>query len=231
MLLPRLDEQGVEYPNPSALSTKLLEKHEFVCGEQAMMAFKAWLFEQNATLETDSVALDLGDVLVEDFVSAILDPSTPSAEIPDGRHREITQAAQKTHLLQILQSPSPRTQKGLGRKVPNFSPEVWDKACMPIVVAASIARAESDEELRKIYSQAAGGQRKFVEGSPVDTIWGVGLRWDDPKADVETEWRGRNLLGRCHDEAAAFVRDEEVGEPIHELDDKGVREAGETVEL
>jgi predicted NAD-dependent protein-ADP-ribosyltransferase YbiA (DUF1768 family) len=49
--------------------------------------------------------------------------------------------------------------------------------------------------------------RKFVEGSPVDRVWGVGLKWDDPKCEEEGSWGGENRLGKCHDEAARYVRD------------------------
>ena len=38
--------------------------------------------------------------------------------------------------------------------------------------------------------------RTFVESSPVDNIWGVGLSQDDPAIDDERNWTGRNLLGK-----------------------------------
>ena len=50
-------------------------------------------------------------------------------------------------------------------------------------------------------------KRTFVEGSPVDCIWGVGVKWDDPRCDDQGCWRGENRLGRCHDEAAGVVRE------------------------
>jgi ribA/ribD-fused uncharacterized protein len=39
------------------------------------------------------------------------------------------------------------------------------------------------------------GQRIIVEASPLDTIWGIGLAQDNPKAHHPKTWRGENLLG------------------------------------
>jgi hypothetical protein len=44
-------------------------------------------------------------------------------------------------------------------------------------------------------------KRMFVEGSPSDRIWGVGLRFNDKRLDNEREWKGTNRLGKCHDDA------------------------------
>lgn len=103
-------------------------------------------------------------------------------------------------------TPSPRDQKAIGRRARGFNDASWTKASMHVVTAASIARAEADDELRQLYMRATPRQ-KFVEGSPVDKIWGIGLKWDDPRADDERKWKGGNRLGMCHDMAAAFVRE------------------------
>ena len=39
------------------------------------------------------------------------------------------------------------------------------------------------------------GKRVLVEASPVDSIWGIGLAKDDPKAQHPSTWEGENLLG------------------------------------
>lgn len=206
LLVPRLAEERAEHPSLTAISTKLLEHHDFVCGEQAMMAFKAWLFERDPVLEQDVAELKLDVSDSDSLFNAILGPSHLSkVELPDHLSaNEILAGVRKTYLCQILRNSNPRDQKALGRKVPHFSPEIWGKSCVPIVVSASIARAECEEDLKELYLQA--GDRHFVEGSPMDRIWGVGLKWDDPRADVEENWKGRNLLGKCHDQAAAFLK-------------------------
>lgn len=205
LLIPRLAEHEVDHPRRTSISTKLLEHHDFVCGEQAMMACKAWLFERAPVLEQDVEELELNSGSVFDVFQ---NPSTFSTVcLPNnlGSLSDLLTKARKTCLWQILLNSSPRDQKALGRKTPNFSPDIWSTAGVPVVVSVSIARAECEDDLKRLYLKV--GHRRFVEGSPVDRIWGVGLKWDDPRADVEENWRGTNLLGTCHDQAAAFLQE------------------------
>lgn len=37
----------------------------------------------------------------------------------------------------------------------------------------------------------------FVEASPVDVIWGVGLHYEDDRVLDEKQWKGQNLLGKA----------------------------------
>jgi len=39
--------------------------------------------------------------------------------------------------------------------------------------------------------------RIFVEASPYDKIWGVGLSPDDDRVLDINKWNGQNLLGKC----------------------------------
>ena len=45
----------------------------------------------------------------------------------------------------------------------------------------------------------------FVEASPSDRIWGVGLSQDDPKIENDKNWKGQNLLGKVMTEARAEI--------------------------
>ena len=47
----------------------------------------------------------------------------------------------------------------------------------------------------------------FVEGSPYDRIWGIGIH-KDAASDDESTWKGQNLLGKVLDE----VRDRIIAE-------------------
>lgn len=115
--------------------------------------------------------------------------------------------------MQVLQAREPRKMKALGRTCPNFNPALWDKASLAVVTAASLARAEANPELAEIYrenldfeaAEKEGGElrlkRGFVEGSPSDKVWGVGMGFDDRRIDNRANWKGQNRLGKCHDEA------------------------------
>ena len=159
LLLPRIDELSIAHPGPDAFSTQLISKHKFNCGEQFMMACKAWLFE----------------------------------------------TAQKPLTLRaILASKKPMEQKALGRKVPGFNDNIWTPASSHIVIASLIARSEVDQRLNTLYENS--GTKVFVEGSPKDRIWGVGIHWKEKSIENEENWQGENRLGKCHGLARDAIR-------------------------
>ena len=51
------------------------------------------------------------------------------------------------------------------------------------------------------------GTRAFVEVSPRDTNWVVGIRWDQVVIGKEENWKGESRQGACHGEACTFVRE------------------------
>ena len=93
----------------------------------------------------------------------------------------------------ILESEAPVIAKELGRKIKNFDNEKWSNACFEIVVEGNINKFSQRDELRKFLLNT--GDKVIVEASPRDTIWGIGLSQDNPKATSPSTWRGENLLG------------------------------------
>jgi ribA/ribD-fused uncharacterized protein len=91
---------------------------------------------------------------------------------------------------------APRRLKALGRQVQNYVEETWvDNRC-DIVFRGNWAKFDQVDDLGQfIDSYAFGAQKKLVEGADYDRIWGVGLRWDDPRIIQPNNWRGLNLLG------------------------------------
>jgi len=51
------------------------------------------------------------------------------------------------------------------------------------------------------------GDRLLVEASPRDTIWGIGLRADDPDTAAPTTWLGKNLLGSALQQVRTLRRE------------------------
>ncbi len=111
----------------------------------------------------------------------------------------------------ILKSDSPREQKALGRQVRGFEQAVWERERLPIVIRGNRAKFGQDPELRR--ALLATGARRMVEASPLDRIWGVGLRADDPRVHDPQQWRGLNLLG----DALETVRDQLRAESREEI--------------
>lgn len=102
----------------------------------------------------------------------------------------------------IIKLDSPREIKKLGRQVKNFSSEVWDKVKVDIMYAGVNAKFTQDAECNDCIKEFQN--QKFVEGSPDDTIWGVGIHYQDENVFDESKWRGQNLLGNI----LTRVRDE-----------------------
>lgn len=102
----------------------------------------------------------------------------------------------------IMDSSNPKEQKALGRKIKNFNKEVWESVCKDIVFRANLAKFSQNEDL---YTDLMSHDSSiiFVEASPEDTIWGIGLGENDPASWDKSTWKGTNWLG----EAITEVRD------------------------
>ncbi|HMV61545.1 MAG TPA: NADAR family protein, partial [Agitococcus sp.] len=88
---------------------------------------------------------------------------------------------------------TPAEAKKLGRAVKNFNAEQWQQHSFDIVVQGNIAKFSQNVQLKDFLLTT--GQRVLVEASPLDTIWGIGLGQDNPKAQHPQKWHGENLLG------------------------------------
>ena len=93
----------------------------------------------------------------------------------------------------ILKDPSPKNAQAVGRRVEGFNPRVWDEECFGIVVRGNELKFSQNPEARQRLIDT--GSMILVEASPADTIWGIGIGQDDPRATNPGLWRGRNLLG------------------------------------
>lgn len=95
--------------------------------------------------------------------------------------------------LKIMKTSSPAEQKRLGRKVAGFDFSVWEQHAKEIVYRGNYAKFTQDVDLKQ--RLLSTGSRKFVEASPADAVWGIGLTEQSAKQIPETEWPGKNWLG------------------------------------
>lgn len=94
---------------------------------------------------------------------------------------------------EILKAFLPKEQKALGRKVKNFNESIWNKKKYDLMYDACY-RKFHNTGLSKYLEEFRG--YKFVEASPYDNIWGVGLSEHDDAILDEANWLGQNLLGK-----------------------------------
>ena len=97
----------------------------------------------------------------------------------------------------ILKSDSPMECKKFGRAVIGYDDKKWSEVRYDYMLQVNRARFEQDKGLQaKLLDKKFDGL-VFVEASPYDRVWGVGLEQDDPRIDDEKNWLGTNLLGQA----------------------------------
>ena len=106
----------------------------------------------------------------------------------------------------IKSAPDPKTAKSLGRKVRGFNEEVWKKHRDNAMKTAVQLKFNASPEFRNELLKEKYRNKTFVEASPYDRIWGIGMSMEDPNVNNESKWRGLNLLGNI----LTKLRDENI---------------------
>ena len=102
---------------------------------------------------------------------------------------------------QILATSKPAEAKRLGRKIIGYDDDKWSKVRYDVMLKVCRAKYSQNERLKQKLLQYKG--LMFVEASPVDKIWGIGLGQDDTRALDISKWNGQNLLGKVLNEVQA----------------------------
>lgn len=100
----------------------------------------------------------------------------------------------------LSEGKNPKTAKALGRKVKNYDDTVWSEKRYQVMVDANMHKFSQDKKLKELLLSSEFDGKNFVESSPLDRVWGVGLAENDPLIDDENNWLGTNLLGKALDE-------------------------------
>lgn len=84
--------------------------------------------------------------------------------------------------------------KQLGREVKGYNESVWLRNRERIILEGNLAKFSQNQDLKDILLSKK--EKVFVDASPYDKIYGIGLKEDDPRAKDPTQWLGLNLLGK-----------------------------------
>lgn len=84
----------------------------------------------------------------------------------------------------------------LGRKVMFYNDEVWSQIRYQLFYDLNFQKYSQDKKLKEKLLDKKFDGKIFVEASPIDRIWGVGLDENNPLIDDESNWRGKNYLGK-----------------------------------
>jgi len=102
----------------------------------------------------------------------------------------------------IIDSPSPKHVKSIGREIKNFGPDIWNDNKYHIVYYGNLHKFTQNTAL---FNFLKSTQDKYlIDASPSDEIWGIGLSEHSEHIDNPYLWKGENLLGF----ALMEVRDE-----------------------
>lgn len=113
-------------------------------------------------------------------------------------------------LKRIMSTSDPAAQKRFGRQVKNYNDAKWATVRYEIVLKGVVEKYRQNPDLRELL--LATGDLTFVEASPQDKVWGIGMDADDPDATHPGRWRGLNLLGKATTEARKIIREELANE-------------------
>ena len=102
---------------------------------------------------------------------------------------------------QILRTPDAKESKKLGRAVKNFSEEVWEKHRFECMYDVCLAKFTQNAHLQKMLLE----QDNYVEASPYDKVWGIGMHANDPGVEDPANWKGLNLLGQVLDNVRTAI--------------------------
>lgn len=108
----------------------------------------------------------------------------------------------------LLEGKNPKKAKTYGRMVKNYDDEKWNEIRYQVMVDANMAKYSQNDELKELLLNPELKGKHYVESSPVDRIWGVGLSEDNPLVDDEKNWLGTNLLGKALDEVRERLLEE-----------------------
>lgn len=103
----------------------------------------------------------------------------------------------------IMAEEDPAKQKKLGRKVKNFVGETWDAVARDFVTLANYDKFTQNDEYYNFLMEHKGAF--FVEASPYDRIWGIGMGVGAEGIENPNNWNGLNWLGECINNARDMI--------------------------
>lgn len=96
----------------------------------------------------------------------------------------------------IMEAPTPKMQKSLGRQIRGFDNKLWEKHRFSIVWQGNFLRFMNNQD--QLDFLLSTGDKIIVEASPYDAIWGAGIDMHHPDIKKPEKWPGLNLLGEVH---------------------------------
>lgn len=162
----QFDVKGIVFPNAEAY----------------MMFCKSIMFQYNNISASEAI-----EVIKKERVEAGL------PELQVGFAREPSNLLPDGSLSAILETDDPSVAKAQGRLVKGFDKKRWDNAIPAILKSGNRAKYTQNPKILKKFIAYAG--LTFVEASPYDKLYGIGMKENHPDAETPSKWKGENKLG------------------------------------
>jgi ribA/ribD-fused uncharacterized protein len=94
----------------------------------------------------------------------------------------------------IMETPSAKAVKALGKKVKNFIKEKWDHERLDIMRIGVRAKFVQHPELQKQLIET--GTKEIGDADARDLYWGIGTSENTDKSLHPEKWKGQNQLGK-----------------------------------
>jgi ribA/ribD-fused uncharacterized protein len=94
----------------------------------------------------------------------------------------------------MMETPSTKAIKALGKKVKNFQKEIWDAKKQEIMMRGVRAKFVQHPELQKQLLET--GDREIGDADARDAFWGIGTSENTEKSKDASKWKGQNKLGK-----------------------------------
>ena len=95
----------------------------------------------------------------------------------------------------IMTSPDPSAHKRIGRGVRNFDNAIWDRVREDAVLAGNFAKFSHNPTMKQ--HLLITDTKKLAEASPFDSVWGIGLRANDPEVRIPRRWPEKKMFGKA----------------------------------
>lgn len=109
----------------------------------------------------------------------------------------------------LEEKDNPMVCKNYGRLVRGYNDDKWKLVRYSFMLDVNFARFSQDKILKEKILNPEYDSKTFVEASPTDRIWGIGICENDPAIDDERYWFGQNLLGKVITEVRNRIKHDE----------------------
>jgi len=121
----------------------------------------------------------------------------------------------QSSMTKILATKDPKQQKFLGRHVKNYLDSVWADNCYVIMKKGLYSKFNQNLNLKERLLSIPNAC--FVEASPYDKKWGIGINVQHPNSASPSKWPGANLMGQALTEVRDMLKKDE---PLTDKQDK-----------